>query len=497
MLNSGIPLQSAQNPEPNEDMLAMLGLHPMQLEVAKGLHSGDIHPQQVLDAVTPKTPAPAPATPATAPAAPSIAPPPTAPLIASPRSAPPLPTIAQPTRTELDQSELERLNRTGSGLQQFQQRHPVLGTIARIGAGVGSAFFPTIAAAIPGTDIHHQMLVHQAQGRVAEDQGEQEKQQQISDQEATRQETEARTNAIQHPPEKQGLTPEETTIHDLMMGNNGQPRVNPDTGKPYSYLEAYAAVNQAKQDVKPDKTPNFEEQTFNEWKQTHPNGTRMEFDKERKTNERAPEKEPRQLAVGPDGTVIELKPGVKVPAGTKTTAKYGEPTADEARRSDLARNLNENFDQLEDIINRRPELFGPLAGRWTELKGKFGSDDPDIAALQTIEHQIGMAQISAHGMKSAHGIEGAANSIMNGFHSGPKAIKGAIEAARKSVGTFQNDAGEATGSAPKGTSAAASAPTSSGKSVSLAAAKQLPQNRGKSDDEIRDDIKAHGHKVVD
>lgn len=52
---------------------------------------------------------------------------------------------------------------------------------------------------------------------------------------------------------KMGLTPEETTIHDLMAGDNGQPRVNPQTGKPYSYLEAYQAVSQAKQDVKPDK----------------------------------------------------------------------------------------------------------------------------------------------------------------------------------------------------------------------------------------------------
>ncbi len=36
----------------------------------------------------------------------------------------------------------------------------------------------------------------------------------------------------------------------------------------------------------------------------------------------------------------------------------------------------------------------------------------------------------------------------------------------------------------------------SGKAVSLAAAKQLPQNRGKSDDAIRKDIEAHGHTVT-
>jgi len=54
-------------------------------------------------------------------------------------------------------------------------------------------------------------------------------------------------------PDKIGNTPEEVTIHDLMTGDNGRPRVNPDTGKPYSYLEAFQRVKQAAQDVKPEK----------------------------------------------------------------------------------------------------------------------------------------------------------------------------------------------------------------------------------------------------
>jgi hypothetical protein len=51
-----------------------------------------------------------------------------------------------------------------------------------------------------------------------------------------------------------GKTTEEATLHDLMTGGeNGQPRINPDTKKPYTYLEAFAAENQAKQAAKPDK----------------------------------------------------------------------------------------------------------------------------------------------------------------------------------------------------------------------------------------------------
>lgn len=49
-----------------------------------------------------------------------------------------------------------------------------------------------------------------------------------------------------------GATGEEQTIHDLMTGENGQPRMNPQTGKPYSYLEAFGATKQAAADTKPE-----------------------------------------------------------------------------------------------------------------------------------------------------------------------------------------------------------------------------------------------------
>jgi len=40
-------------------------------------------------------------------------------------------------------------------------------------------------------------------------------------------------------------------------------------------------------------------------------------------------------------------------------------------------------------------------------------------------------------------------------------------------------------------------PVPSGMSVSLAAARALPINKGKTDAEIRADIESHGHKVIE
>ncbi|HEX3156805.1 MAG TPA: hypothetical protein VHV32_19405 [Candidatus Angelobacter sp.] len=268
---------------------------------------------------------------------------------------------------------------------------------------------------------------------------------------AKAEESKAHADALRNPQPKEGVTPEEKTIHDLMTGENGGPRVNPQTGKPYSYMEAYTAVKQAAQDTKPDKTPNDFDQFLSDWLKDRnaPDNAhnRLLARKEWATAGQAPQHDPRQMIVGPDNKVIELKPGMTVPDGSKTV--NGElthkPSADEQKRADLVENLNENLDQLEDIVNRRPDLFGKIAGRTTKAKEWLGSDDPDIAALKGIEDRLGMVQQSSHGMRSAQHVEASANSLLNGFKNGADAMKRAISDARNSGKTFTEDAQRAKG----------------------------------------------------
>jgi hypothetical protein len=133
----------------------------------------------------------------------------------------------------------------------------------------------------------------------------------------------------------------------------------------------------------------------------------------------------------------------------RATAKADKPTADEKKRADLGQNLNENLDQLEEIVNRRPDLFGPAAGRLTKAREWLGTSDPDIGALQTIEHQLGMVQQSTHGMRSAIGVQTAANSLVNNFKNSPEAMKASIQAARKSAATFLGNANPGTSGTPE------------------------------------------------
>lgn len=156
-----------------------------------------------------------------------------------------------------DEANYEHLQSTGSGISQI--KNPYARNALRAVSAIGSAILPRTMGRIPGTEEHHNQLLGTARQNIAGDIEEQGK-------EATNAETQARiplteaqtglteqqTKNLANPQPKQGLTPEETTIHDLMMGENGQPRINPQTQKPFTYLEAYQAVKQAGQDVKPD-----------------------------------------------------------------------------------------------------------------------------------------------------------------------------------------------------------------------------------------------------
>lgn len=155
-----------------------------------------------------------------------------------------------------------------------------------------------------------------------------------------------------------------------------------------------------------------------------------------------PQRPSQQLAVGPDGKVIELKPGMTVPQGTKSVSGdlgNAKTNNDEQRRADLASNLSENLDQLEEIAKRRPDLFGPAAGRLTSAKQFVGTSDPDVAALATIKEQTGMAMVGTHAMRNAQHVEKAADSIINAYKNKSEALlgpSGSISKARASLKTF-------------------------------------------------------------
>ena len=75
--------------------------------------------------------------------------------------------VSLPTQAGIDQSKLNYYKNTGSGINQLQ--NPFVKGLARAADIVGSVFAPRLDMAIPGTELHHQMLVNQQQGLVDQD----------------------------------------------------------------------------------------------------------------------------------------------------------------------------------------------------------------------------------------------------------------------------------------------------------------------------------------
>lgn len=156
--------------------------------------------------------------------------------------------------------------------------------LATAGNLAGELLAPNFTSMIPGSQLN--MDVREAEANKDLQKAEQE--QRASEESKSKQglegaqktEAEARAESLIHPPQKQGLTPEETTIQDLMTGDNGKPRINPETKQPYTHLEALKAVEAAKQTGKPPTKPDSPEQQYiDEYQKKHPGASVAEAEK--------------------------------------------------------------------------------------------------------------------------------------------------------------------------------------------------------------------------
>jgi len=128
-------------------------------------------------------------------------------------------------------------------------------------------------------------------------------------------------------------------------------------------------------------------------------------------------------------------------AGGATAAAGGnfKVPADVTKRAALASNVRENADAIEDILKRRPDLVGAVGGRETNVEQLLGNNDPDISALGARVRNMALASNGAHGSKSFQLQAGTEKEILNSFHNGPQAVKGALDAQRGSMQTFLDD----------------------------------------------------------
>jgi hypothetical protein len=113
-------------------------------------------------------------------------------------------------------------------------------------------------------------------------------------------------------------------------------------------------------------------------------------------------------------------------------------TGDERKRADLANNALHNLEDIGQRIARRPDLLGVIQGRITQGKNLAGTNDPDLAAIDTALDNYALAATGAHGVRAVEARKDAKQAILNGFKNGQQGVQAAVQSAR---GSLQNLAG--------------------------------------------------------
>ena len=383
-------------------------------------------------------------------------------------SLPPLPGTLRPLVTNPRAEQEQRLQ---ARIDAYDMPHPSqpgfwhkLGAIAgKVGNVIGNDFLPHTMAMIPGTDLYKQVQDANATQQLNTMRGED---QTLLNNNSKRALEGAQTSEAQERTSEMPAKNESDLAYQAAQTHNIQnpPDTNPDMATYRSLVKIGMSPSEALQEIERDKAlalkPPTEQHvpvlgddgkpTFANYNPTSSSWTDPSGNPIKNPRPIPPANAGGQVTMvipQADGSnkVERVGPGQTVGAGAVTASQFGtenstKPTATEQNRADFAENLNENLNKLEEVVNRRPQLFGPVLGRIAEAKQMLGSNDPDLGTLKTLEEQMGMVQQSTHGMRSASGVQAAAQSILNNLHNGPDAIKASIKTARDSVKTFTDDA---------------------------------------------------------
>jgi len=200
---------------------------------------------------------------------------------------------------------------------------------------------------------------------------------------------------------------------------------------------------------------------------------------------------PMSFGTDSDGNQVAGTPAELKAAGVSNYSPLG---ADGTAKVNIARQLISPTGLFalaqKDLDKFKPGELEGLAPRWNEfLAGKVGTDDPRYVALRThVNGLLSTALMQAH--MGARGGE----SIMEHFQDMANAGKMSKDTLQSALGA-EKEYVQDKAMRPKVKQAGA-APPPTGMAVSLSAARQLPQNNGKTDDQIKADIVKYGHAVT-
>jgi hypothetical protein len=386
-------------------------------------------------------------------------------------------------------AELTRLQSSGSGVSQIH--NPILRTLGTIG-DVAASFFPRAATVIPGTTLHHQMLLRNAGGAVKEDTAEQEAQAREQLQGAEAHEAEAKANQTK-----------EVTPHTLQTAA-GIMQFNPETQR----FDIPAGQASPKEEVE-GKTVTTDQGIMQWDPNTHGYTIRVGGAPEKESGEKALQDENGNwFAPGPNHTMVPItlngqpfkgkntepkqpqfsaieaahiraaggdpdKPETLTAAVLAKAKQIGEKSTPEPGSLQLVQDNQGNWetfnnktgkmapteavkpsglttsrqqqgsviksagdDLIKEIEAKRGKV-GNLGSYWDQAKNGTPISDPDVAGLMTSLASFAALQPTLHGFRGTEALKGFEN-IIGGIPKNPDALIASIRSIQKTAGNVQH-----------------------------------------------------------
>ena len=446
----------------------------------------------------------------------------------------PHPAVKAPRGTvEGDTAERSRMLGTGAGVDQIAgkiegsglgQAHPLVGKIlgglaqgvAKLGDVGLSAVAPALAINLPGTEYHHMAELHGLNKQIGAEEGEREKEAQTASfnaevplRNAQTQHEQAETEQIpENAAAKQSAADAALAQHGLkrVKGEDGEDQIVADESSP-AYQHQQLALELTKSTLDLRRAQADFEKTKGDPNSVENQQAAQRLAIAKQTQDRLSslagamqERADAQMmnatreAKGTDMQGNPL-PGAMLtdegqPVGSSQAVNV-RPTGTQRSKGNMAASADQQINDMKEIVAKRPDVFGPAAGRVTDFSTWVGSQDPDAQRFRAARTIAGDHLAGTFGGRSEAALN-ALDAAIGHFKDNPAAITAGLNQLQEANRLFLK-AGQVRTVGSNTAKGEGSAPAFK---VKLSDAMALPQNKGKSDAEVEADVKKHGGEVV-
>lgn len=127
--------------------------------------------------------------------------------------------------------------------------------------------------------------------------------------------------------------------------------------------------------------------------------------------------------------------GDNQPVGTAFQQNV-RPTGQERNKADLANSAHDQLQDIKSIVAKRPDIFGPVAGRKTDFTVWLGSQDPDAQRFRAARTIAGDHLAGVFGGRSEAALQ-ALDSAIGHFKDNPSAMQAGLDQLDKANKGFQ------------------------------------------------------------